>query len=118
MKQPVDLEHAGLVAALHERLAAVEGRANIKTKVLADDDISLPLNKETMLYYIAQEALNNIMKHANATSVTILLKNLKTLVKLEVLDDGCGFQSQTFNRQRRYGIEDHAGTGLPNWMVK
>ena len=91
MKQPVDLERAGLVAALHERLTAVEGRANIKAKVLADDNISLPLDQETMLYYIAQEALNNIMKHAYATTVTILLKNLKTSVKLEVLDDGRGF---------------------------
>ncbi len=91
MKQPVDLEHVGLVAALHERLAAVEGRANIKTKVLADENINLPLEKETMLYYIAQEALNNIVKHAEATSITIFLKNQKNAIKLQVVDDGCGF---------------------------
>ncbi|MGA2489097.1 MAG: histidine kinase N-terminal 7TM domain-containing protein [Anaerolineales bacterium] len=89
--KPVDLEHAGLVAALHERLAAVEGRADIKARLLADDDIDLSLEKETMLYYIAQEALNNIMKHANASSVTILLKKRKASVSLEVMDDGCGF---------------------------
>jgi PAS domain S-box-containing protein len=89
--KPVDLEHAGLVAALHERLAAVEGRANIKARLLADDDLNLPLEKETILYYIAQEALNNIMKHANASSVTIFLRNRKTSITLEVVDDGCGF---------------------------
>jgi PAS domain S-box-containing protein len=89
--KPVDLEHAGLVAALHERLAAVEGRADIKARLLADEKIDLSLEKETMLYYIAQEALNNIMKHADARSVTILLKNRKTSVKLEVADDGRGF---------------------------
>ena len=48
-----------------------------------------------MLYYIAQEALNNIMKHANASSVTIHLKSRKTSVSLEVLDDGCGFDPKT-----------------------
>jgi PAS domain S-box-containing protein len=89
--KPVDLEHTGLVAALHERLAAVEGRADIKARLLADDDIELSLEKEIMLYYIAQEALNNTMKHANARSVTILLKKRKTSVTLEVVDDGRGF---------------------------
>jgi len=89
--KPVDLEHAGLVAALHDRLAAVEGRADIKARLLADDKIDLSLEKETMLYYIAQEALNNIMKHADARSVTILLKRRKTSVTLEVVDDGRGF---------------------------
>ncbi len=89
--KPVDLEHAGLVAALHDRLAAVEGRADIKARLLADDDIDLSLEKETMLYYIAQEALNNIMKHADARSVTIFLKSRKTSVTLEVMDDGRGF---------------------------
>ena len=89
--KPVDLEHLGLVAALHERLAAVEGRADVKARLLADEDIDLSLDKETMLYYIAQEALNNIIKHANAKSVTILLKKRKTSVTLEVVDDGRGF---------------------------
>ena len=96
--KPVDLEHAGLVAALHERLAAVEGRANIKARLLADDDIDLSLEKETMLYYIAMEALNNIMKYANASSVTILLKNRKNSVSLEVEDDGRGFDLKNIGK--------------------
>jgi signal transduction histidine kinase len=96
--KPVDLEHTGLVAALHERLAAVEGRADVKARLLADDDIDLSLDKETMLYYIAQEALNNIMKHADARSVTILLKKRKTSVTLEVVDDGRGFDPTTLEK--------------------
>jgi len=92
--KPVDLEHAGLVAALHERLAAVEGRADIKARLLSDEDISLSLEKETVLYYIAQEALNNVMKHARAKSVTILLKKRKASIVLEVSDDGDGFDTR------------------------
>jgi PAS domain S-box-containing protein len=93
--KPVDLEHKGLVAALNERLAAVEGRANIKARVLADEDIYLSLEKENILYNIALESLNNIMKHANARSVTIRLKRRKASVIMEVVDDGCGFDPTT-----------------------
>jgi signal transduction histidine kinase len=96
--KPVDLEHTGLVAALHERLAAVEGRADIKARLLADEKIDLSLEKETMLYYIAQEALNNIMKHADAKSVTVYLKKRKTSVALEVVDDGHGFDPELIGR--------------------
>ena len=93
--KPVDLEHKGLVAALNERLAAVEGRANIKARVLADEDIYLSLEKETILYNIALEALNNIIKHADAKSVTILLKRRKASTIMEVVDDGRGFDPET-----------------------
>ena len=92
--KPVDLEHKGLVAALNERLAAVEGRANMKARVLPDENINLSLEKEIILYNIAVEALNNIMKYANAKSVTILLKRRKSSVILEVVDDGCGFDTR------------------------
>jgi signal transduction histidine kinase len=91
------------VAALNERLTAVEGRANIKARVLADENIYLSLEKETVLYNIAMEALNNIMKYANAKSVTILLKRRKTAVILEVVDDGCGFDPK---------IRGNGGMGL------
>jgi PAS domain S-box-containing protein len=95
--KPMDLEHKGLVAALNERLAAVEGRANIKARVLADEDINISLEKETILYNIALEALNNIIKHSEAKTVTILLKKRKATVSLEVVDDGCGFDPETTN---------------------
>ena len=93
--KPVDLEHKGLVAALNERLSAVEGRANMKARVLSDENIYLSLEKETVLYNIAMEALNNIMKYADARSVTILLKKRKSTVTLEVVDDGRGFDPKT-----------------------
>ena len=53
--------------------------------------VSLPLDKEVALYFIAQEALNNVLKHAKAKSVTVRLKQTKSNVKLEIEDDGNGF---------------------------
>ncbi len=107
--KPVDLEHEGLVSVLHQRLAAVEGRSDIKARLLADDDINLSLEKQIALYYIAQEALNNILKHANARSVMVRLKNRKTSVVLEVEDDGCGFDPKA---------GDKGGMGLRNMQER
>ena len=103
--QPVDLENEGLVSVLNHRLAAVEGRANIKTRFLADEGISLSKEKEIALYYIAQEALNNILKHAYARSVSLTLKKTRRNIILEIQDDGIGFDIKKL---------DGAGLGLKN----
>lgn len=96
--KPVDLEREGLVAILHQRLAAVEGRADIKARLVADDKITLSLDKQVALYYIAQEALNNVLKHANAKSVKVLLGKKRGKVTLEVQDDGQGFATEAMGR--------------------
>lgn len=44
------------------------------------------------LFHIAQEALNNVSKHANATSVTVRLRSSPKYVSLEVEDNGIGFE--------------------------
>lgn len=89
--QPADLVQEGLVPALHQRLEAVEGRSNVKAVLITDYDGSLPLRKEVMVYYIVQEALNNVLRHSQAKSVTVKLKQKKGNVILEIEDFGCGF---------------------------
>jgi len=103
--QPVDLERDGLVSILNQRLTAVEGRADVKARLLTDETISLPLDKEVALYFIAQEALNNVLKHAKAKSVTVRLKQTKSNVKLEIEDDGNGFAPKK---------DDAGGMGMRN----
>lgn len=89
--QPVDLKD-GLVSSLQYRLTAVEGRADIKARLIADDDIQLTKDKEIALYYIAQEALNNILRHAHAKKISITLKQTRQNVILTIIDDGRGFE--------------------------
>jgi signal transduction histidine kinase len=72
-------------------LEAVEGRSNVKAVLITDYDGSLPLRKEVMVYYIVQEALNNVLRHSQAKSVTVKLKQKKGNVILEIEDFGCGF---------------------------
>lgn len=108
--QPVDLEKGDLVSALHHRLSAVEGRADIQARFMPDEeDISISKEKEVALYYIAQEALNNILKHARANSVLIKLRQTRKNVILEVIDNGEGFDPQNV---------DKSGIGLQNMKAR
>ncbi len=102
--QPIDLKD-GLVSSLHHRLSAVEGRADIKAGLIADEDIQVTKDAEIALYYIAQEALNNILRHAHARNVSVVLKQTRQNVMLEILDDGVGFDMKKI---------DNAGLGLKN----
>jgi PAS domain S-box-containing protein len=91
--EPVDIERDGLVSTIQQRLASVEGRSGIQARMIADSEILLSVEKETEMYYIVEEALNNILKHANAKSVLVKLKQRKESIYLEIVDNGCGFDS-------------------------
>jgi signal transduction histidine kinase len=88
---PVDIEHEGFVSALQQRLVAVEGRADIKVHFKITGKFSFPEEKERSIYYIAEEALNNILKHAQAKNVSVRLRRRSGWVYLDIIDDGCSF---------------------------
>jgi PAS domain S-box-containing protein len=91
--EPVDIEKDGLVSTLHARLASVEGRSDIQARMIADGEILLSAEKESEIYYIVEEALNNVLKHANAKSVLVKIKQRKESIYLEIVDNGCGFDT-------------------------
>ncbi|NWF64549.1 MAG: HAMP domain-containing protein [Chloroflexi bacterium] len=88
---PDALKWEGLASALHRRLEAVEHRAGVKTTLNASRLPSLPTKAEEALYHIAQEALNNALKHSGGKSVTIDIQVFDGAIELKVLDDGQGF---------------------------
>ncbi|MEZ4634448.1 MAG: response regulator [Caldilineaceae bacterium] len=75
--RPSILESEGLVAALHARLEAVEGRTGLNTEISVDGVAKLPADVEEGLYWISQEVLNNTLKHAKATHVTVKLQGAR-----------------------------------------
>ena len=101
---PPVLEAEGLVAALQARLAAVEGRAGVQIEFRVEGERRLPIAIETELYWIAQEALNNVRKHAVARHVTVHLHFTAATICLEVLDDGVGFDPGAVPAERRGGL--------------
>jgi signal transduction histidine kinase len=92
--RPSIFEQEGLAAALQARLDAVEGRVGLETNLSIAGQISLPSHVEESLYRITQEALNNVLKHANAHTVRVKLTQDEQNVCLEVADDGEGFDVQ------------------------
>lgn len=92
-------------AALLQQLAqAASSRAQIPVTVAATPHCALPAAVQVALYRIAQEALNNVVRHAGARQATINLRCLGAMpgtdtagpatgVELSVADDGCGFDA-------------------------
>jgi signal transduction histidine kinase len=106
--RPPILEKEGLAAALRARLESVEGRSGLKTifQTKGNEQMRLPLELETGLYRIAQEALNNVLKHAQAQQVRVCLQAQvpEGRVILEVNDDGQGFEVANGTGQGKLGL--------------
>lgn len=88
---PSQLEQEGLVASLQARLKAVEARVGIQIALQSEGELQLPIALAEELYRIAQEALNNVLKHAHARHVTVRLRFHPERASLEVWDDGIGY---------------------------
>lgn len=91
--RPPELKDYGLLAALRTLAAAVRGRAGLAVEVSGEEPSPrLDLSADTSLYRIAQEALNNIVKHAQARRVEVRLASHGRGITLTVEDDGVGFE--------------------------
>jgi signal transduction histidine kinase len=104
--RPAALEKDGLLGVLHQRLEAVERRAGVKTRLIADDLIDLPLQVQECLYRICLEALNNALKHSGATEVTLRYYAQGDQVVLQVRDNGCGFASDSPDSRGGMGLNN------------
>lgn len=104
--RPSVLEEAGLAAALQTRLEAVERRSGLVTELKVEGIPTRPLSPkvEEGLYRLAQESLNNILKHAQAQHVSVCLYHRAQGVKLEITDDGVGFDPATIRQRAGLGL--------------
>ncbi|MBI5503402.1 MAG: GAF domain-containing protein [Deltaproteobacteria bacterium] len=101
---PPDVTRLDLIDGLQARLASVESRAGIKTVFEYADTGHLPAPIQEGLYRIAQEALNNSMKHARASTVWLRLSTSDHTVRLEMEDDGVGFRLDETRTQGGAGL--------------
>jgi PAS domain S-box-containing protein len=93
--RPAVLDGLGLAAALSEYAGNWSKRFGIRAElhITRPTDERLPLETETTIYRFAQEALNNVVKHARAERVDIVLEHTHQHVSLIVEDNGIGFNA-------------------------
>ena len=89
--RPAKLVEVDLADLLKQLAEAISGRARIPVTVDVEGNAEVSADVKVALYRVAQEALNNIAKHAQARNVLIQLHRAPEQVTLSVRDDGVGF---------------------------
>jgi len=103
--RPASLDHLGIIAALRQHVEAMGEKQGIKVSFSAKiSQERLPKNMETVLYRIVQEAITNVVRHAHATRMDVMLtmRNDKLIVIVE--DDGVGFDPKLISTGERLGL--------------
>jgi signal transduction histidine kinase len=103
--RPASLDHLGLVTTLRQYIAEFNRQYDIPAdfEAVGMEGVRLPIEVETALFRIIQESLTNVILHAQATRVDILLTRHNQQVVAIVEDDGIGFLESSPD------LEDHLG---------
>jgi signal transduction histidine kinase len=93
--RPAVLDDLGLIPALHSYMKIFTKDTGIRASLTAFSGLEQLSNvKRTVLYRIAQEALTNVVRHAQASQVDVLIEKRKDHVMLRIKDDGKSFDLQ------------------------
>jgi PAS domain S-box-containing protein len=105
--RPPVLEERGLLPAIREMLARFTEEQGVDGEFSGSLPSPLPDDLETLAYRVVQEALDNVARHAQATHVFVRLDGDQSAVRVEVEDDGVGFdtaRTRDFLHEGRVGI--------------
>lgn len=99
--RPGDLQQVGLSGALRRLARDCEERTDLEVKVeIEPQQKRIDEEVEVTLYYIAQEALNNVIKHSRAQHAEVVLRIGVENVSLFIQDDGVGFDLEQVEGRR------------------
>ena len=104
--RPPELTELALADAMRNYTNEWEARCGIKVlSTLDTTDTELPPQQELAVYRVLQEALQNVHKHANATTVGVVWQRSATSWALHVTDDGIGFDIvKAARREKSVGL--------------
>ena len=89
---PTALDDHGFVPAIEEQLRRFKAQYGIETSLRLDGELDdLRHDQQLVLYRVTQEALNNVVRHAVPSSVSVEIARVDGSVALKVADDGAGF---------------------------
>jgi PAS domain S-box-containing protein len=89
--RPAKLIEVDIADLLRQLAEATAGRARVPITVQIEGDAKIPTDVKLAFYRIAQEALNNVAKHAHAHRVQVQLQRMPDVVELTIRDNGRGF---------------------------
>jgi two-component system, NarL family, sensor kinase len=103
----------GIVDAVSFELDKIQRTGVINTSFThSGGSFQLPDDKEIFLFRVCQEIINNIIKHANASNITVVFKRQQNLLTFSFQDDGVGFDSKAKLQQ----VSSKKGIGLSNMI--
>lgn len=89
--RPPAVEEEGLISALRKHFAALKSRNGLTVELRGEETVQLSGEQERRLFRIIQEALNNVVKYAQADRAVVTLTMEKGQILLLVEDEGIGF---------------------------
>ena len=103
--RPASLDHLGLEAALRQHIQTLREKLSLEIKFgIFRVNERLPANMEIALYRIVQEALNNVVRHARATRVDVIIQRRDDILILIVEDNGVGYDPAVAMKSERLGF--------------
>lgn len=98
----------GLQAAIEHELSLIEKAVTLTTELITDDlELLLDDRQVIVVFRMIQEVLNNILKHAQASHITVTFSTVNAATLIAVKDNGVGFDPDSLN-------EEKIGIGLKN----
>ncbi len=108
---PAILEHAGLTAALRAHCSEFTALTGMQIQFEADEAFTnVRADVSLCVYRVAQEGLQNVMKHAGTKAAHLSLARREGAICLTITDKGAGFDAQGDQRFERTGSNQHEGT--------
>jgi len=93
--RPAVLDELGLIAAIEWQAGEFERRSGIRCRVDSRiDEIDLDQHRATAVFRIVQEALINVLRHAEATHATVTVRRLTRFLTVSIADDGRGISDR------------------------
>lgn len=103
---PPGLELMGLQIITEELATKISANSALKVKVVFSDTKRLPFNSELMLFRVVSELLNNTIKYASASQVTIGFTYAENNYLITYTDDGIGFDVSNENIKKGIGLQN------------
>ena len=95
----------GIIPGLEWLVEEFQKRSGIRCTVsVAESDFALDEDRSIVLFRIVQESLTNVSRHASARNVQILLDHDAERIRLDVEDDGLGFDVDAARRKKTFGL--------------